>query len=157
MKAIQLGIYIGYLCHYNISSVSELCPCEASGTVLFSRHIKGKLFSWKGLEIGIKLFLEMGHRAVCFVSHHRVRRLHSQDREIVARLKRKSLVTLTPSRKVGQNLVTSYDDRRVVGLVAVYIVYVYVYVCVCMHAWLCVCVYHGPGYLIQYSGSLRAG
>jgi hypothetical protein len=45
------------------------------------------------------------------VPQFRTSRFRSQDTEILTSLEKQGLVMLTPSRKIGNDLVVSYDDR----------------------------------------------
>ena len=77
----------------------------------FSRHSNGITFSCRGLQICIDYFLQRKHRVVAFVPQFRKSTIHSQDTAILDILEKQGLVTFTPSRKIGKQLVVAYDDR----------------------------------------------
>ena len=134
-ETLKFGIFL-----FMVANVIVLLAFERTLSLwcfmnnFFSRHSNGRTFSCRGLQICIDYFLQRKHKVVAFVPQYRKSTFHSQDTAILDVLEKQGLVTFTPSRKIGRQLVVAYDDRWVDRLAAVYSIYVcmYIYVCVCL-------------------------
>jgi len=95
-----------------------LRPIVIDGSNVAIGHTNGRTFSCRGLQICIDYFLQRQHRVVAFVPQFRKSTIHSQDTAILDILEKQGLVTFTPSRKIGKQLVVPYDDRFIVQYAA---------------------------------------
>lgn len=82
----------------------------------FFRYTQGKQFSVEALQIAIGYFLEIGHKVTAFVPQFRVEKGESTNPELLQYLVDLKLVILTPSKRIGSQRVTPYDDRCVFRL-----------------------------------------
>jgi ribonuclease ZC3H12 len=95
-----------------------LRPIVIDGSNVAMGHSNGRIFSCRGLQICIEYFLQRKHKVVAFVPQFRKSTFHSQDTGILDILEKQGLVTFTPSRKIGKQLVVPYDDRFIVQYAA---------------------------------------
>ena len=84
--------------------------------VFFFSHGRGKIFSCQGIRICINYFLKRGHSKItCFVPGWRRYRPRPQnpisDQELLVEFNEKGLLEFTPSRRIENKLISSYDDR----------------------------------------------
>ncbi|KAL4234979.1 hypothetical protein ACF0H5_006620 [Mactra antiquata] len=99
----------------------ELRYIVIDGSNVAMTHGNGKHFSCKGIKICVEYFRQRGHdRITVFIPQWRQYRPSDTnpilDQDILQQLKDDGSLVFTPSRKIGQRLVASYDDRFVLEL-----------------------------------------
>ncbi|XP_062582225.1 NEDD4-binding protein 1-like [Saccostrea cucullata] len=89
------------------------------GSNVAMSHGCGKVFSCRGIKIVINYFLQRGHTQVtAFVPEWRRYRESSDVREkyLLNQMQEEGHVVFTPSRRVNNRLIASYDDRFILEL-----------------------------------------
>ncbi|KAK9503024.1 hypothetical protein O3M35_011678 [Rhynocoris fuscipes] len=100
------------------SEKKGLRPIIIDGSNVAFGHGKDK-FSSKGIEICIDFFLRRKHEEVrAFIPQFRRRHPSTTNFEILDKLETKGYLIYTPSRLVGNQRITSYDDRFIIEYAA---------------------------------------
>ncbi|XP_072946537.1 uncharacterized protein [Epargyreus clarus] len=102
----------------DIRNRSGLRMIVIDGSNVAMQHSMGRVFSVKGLKICIEYFVHRGHIVKAFVPQFRCQLGKSTDGKLLDSLERQGLVVYTPSRKVQDKLISSYDDRYIVQCAA---------------------------------------
>jgi len=88
-----------------------LRPIVIDGSNVAMAHGKHTDFSVRGIEICIQYFKKRGHTSIiAFVPQHRM----YANPDLLRQLEKDGNVAMTPSRKVGDKRISSYDDRFIV-------------------------------------------
>ena len=85
-------------------------PVVIDGPNVAMAHGNDENFSVTGIEIVVSYFVEKGHKSVVvFIPKHY--QTNQQDSSALEKLKKCGNLVFTPSRKVGNKRISSYDDR----------------------------------------------
>ena len=96
-----------------------LRPIVIDGSNVAMAHGKNKVFSAKGIKIVADHFKQSGHsKIVAFVPQFRKKSGQVADRSVLEGLEEEGVVVFTPSREVGVERITSYDDTFVLDYAA---------------------------------------
>jgi len=89
-----------------------LRPIVIDGSNIAHAHGKNTgIFSIKGIELVIEYFVNRGHKTVkAFLPQLQ---LNKNNFEVLSRLEQEGHVVFTPSRRVGNQTISSYDDRMI--------------------------------------------
>jgi len=88
--------------------IGKLRPIVIDGCNVAHAHGKGT-FSLKGIELVLQYFVDRGHNTVVvFLPQHTLNR---KNYDLLTGLEKRGHVTFTPSTRVGDKLIKSYDDR----------------------------------------------
>lgn len=91
------------------------------GSNVAMTHGNGKCFSCKGIKIVIDYFIQRGHKDItAFVPLSRTYKPRPEypisDQNILNELKESGYLVFTPSRRISEKFINSYDDRFVLEL-----------------------------------------
>ncbi|PSN46464.1 hypothetical protein C0J52_06889 [Blattella germanica] len=95
-----------------------LRPIVIDGSNVALGHSNGAYFSCKGLLFCIQYFLNRNHNVLAFVPKFRKTSGSTRDPHILDTLEKQGLVSFTPSRRIGNQLIVPYDDRYIVQYAA---------------------------------------
>ncbi|PSN36560.1 hypothetical protein C0J52_09129 [Blattella germanica] len=105
---------------YNTKPTKQvgLRPIVIDGNNVAFGHSNGAYFSCKGLQFCIDYFVNRKHNVLAFVPKFRKTSGSTRDPDILDTLEREGLVSFTPSRRIGGQLIVPYDDRYIVQYAA---------------------------------------
>lgn len=96
-----------------------LRPIIIDGSNVAIAHGGDQIFSVRGLCICVEYFLRRGHTQVlAIVPLHQRCKVSPPDRHILDCLQKDKHLVFTPSRYIGKQLISSYDDRFIVQYAA---------------------------------------
>ena len=98
----------------------SLRPIVIDGSNVAMHHGQWKKeFSVRGIELVVRYFEARGHeKIVAFVPEFRKKFNQTNDKRLLDQLEKEQKICFTPSRKVGRDRVTSYDDRFILDYAA---------------------------------------